>query len=130
MSADPIPLSALQHWCYCPRQWALIHLEQVFEENLHTLRGQALHKRVALTLINREQLKERDFSEREGGAVMLEKGGRKTVLVAYQERKQEPLHHPLLNESIPCGLLPLVQARLLVRAVRGEAEAYLPYLVR
>lgn len=86
--------------------------------------------RLALTLINREQLKERDFSEREGGAVMLEKGGRKTVLVAYQERKQEALQHPLLNESIPCGLLPLVQARLLARAVRGEAEGYLPYLVR
>lgn len=45
-SADPIPLSALQHWCYCPRQCALIHVEQVFAENLHTLRGQAVHKQV------------------------------------------------------------------------------------
>jgi len=44
--ADPIPLSALQHWCYCPRQCALIHVEQVFAENLHTLRGQAVHKQV------------------------------------------------------------------------------------
>lgn len=43
---DPIPLSALQHWCYCPRQCALIHVEQVFEDNLFTQRGQALHKRV------------------------------------------------------------------------------------
>ena len=43
---DPVPLSALQHWAYCPRQCALIHLEQVFEENLFTQRGQALHKRV------------------------------------------------------------------------------------
>lgn len=43
---DPIPISALQHWCYCPRQWALIHVEQVFEDNLFTLRGQALHRRV------------------------------------------------------------------------------------
>ncbi|TXI73083.1 MAG: CRISPR-associated protein Cas4 [Dokdonella sp.] len=43
---DSIPLSALQHWCYCPRQCALIHVEQVFAENLHTLRGQALHQRV------------------------------------------------------------------------------------
>lgn len=43
---DPIPISALQHWAYCPRQCALIHLEQAFEENLYTLRGQALHKRV------------------------------------------------------------------------------------
>ena len=43
---DPIPLSALQHWAYCPRQCALIHIEQVFEENLFTQRGQALHQRV------------------------------------------------------------------------------------
>ena len=43
---DPIPLSALQHWHYCPRQCGLIHLEQVFDDNVHTLRGQALHARV------------------------------------------------------------------------------------
>ena len=43
---DPIPLSALQHWAYCPRQCALIHVEQVFAENIFTQRGQALHKRV------------------------------------------------------------------------------------
>jgi CRISPR-associated exonuclease Cas4 len=42
----PIPLSALQHWCYCPRQCALIHIEQAFAENVFTLRGQAVHKRV------------------------------------------------------------------------------------
>lgn len=48
MADDPeqIPLSALQHWCYCPRQCGLIHLEQVFDENVHTLRGQAVHARV------------------------------------------------------------------------------------
>jgi len=43
---DPTPLSALQHWAYCPRQCALIHLEQAFDDNVHTLRGQAVHKRV------------------------------------------------------------------------------------
>jgi CRISPR-associated exonuclease Cas4 len=43
---DPISLSALQHWCYCPRQCALIHVEQVFSDNLFTLRGQAVHKQV------------------------------------------------------------------------------------
>ncbi|MFN7087980.1 MAG: CRISPR-associated protein Cas4, partial [Burkholderiales bacterium] len=43
---DPIPLSALQHWCYCPRQCALIHIEQVFAENLFTLRGRAVHSQV------------------------------------------------------------------------------------
>jgi CRISPR-associated exonuclease Cas4 len=43
---DPLPLSALQHWSYCPRQCGLIHLEQVFEDNLYTLRGQAVHAQV------------------------------------------------------------------------------------
>lgn len=43
---DPIPLAALQHWCYCPRQCALIHVEQVFADNLYTLRGQAVHRQV------------------------------------------------------------------------------------
>lgn len=42
---EPIALSALQHWAYCPRQCGLIHLEQVFDDNLHTLRGQAVHAR-------------------------------------------------------------------------------------
>jgi CRISPR-associated exonuclease Cas4 len=43
---DPIPISAFQHWCYCPRQCGLIHLEQAFEENVHTLRGRAAHSAV------------------------------------------------------------------------------------
>lgn len=43
---DRIPLSALQHWAYCPRQCGLIHLEQAFDDNVHTLRGQAVHKQV------------------------------------------------------------------------------------
>lgn len=43
---DPLPLSALQHWAYCPRQCALIHLEQAFDDNLHTLRGNAVHAQV------------------------------------------------------------------------------------
>jgi len=46
MDADPIMISALEHWSYCPRQCALIHVEQTFDENLYTLRGQAVHKRV------------------------------------------------------------------------------------
>lgn len=40
---DPIPISALQHWRYCPRQCALIHVEQVFDDNVHTARGNAVH---------------------------------------------------------------------------------------
>ena len=43
VEVEPIPLSALQHWKYCPRQCGLIHLEQVFDDNIYTLRGQAVH---------------------------------------------------------------------------------------
>src|SRR5512143_513120 len=43
---DPLALSALEHWSYCPRQCCLIHAEQAFEENIHTLRGRAIHERV------------------------------------------------------------------------------------
>ncbi|MDO9226024.1 MAG: CRISPR-associated protein Cas4 [Pseudomonadota bacterium] len=43
INTDPVPLAALQHWAYCPRQCGLIHLEQAFEDNLHTARGQAVH---------------------------------------------------------------------------------------
>jgi len=86
--------------------------------------------RLALSLVNRGQLDADDFVEREGGAVLLEGDARKTVLVAYQERKQENLSHPLLSESLPFGLLPHVQARLLARTLRGDTDEYLPYLVR
>ncbi|MCC6869769.1 MAG: CRISPR-associated protein Cas4 [Burkholderiales bacterium] len=41
-----LPISALQHWAYCPRQCGLIHLEQAFDDNLHTLRGNAVHAAV------------------------------------------------------------------------------------
>jgi CRISPR-associated protein Cas1 len=86
--------------------------------------------RLALSLINRSQLDADDFVEREGGAVLLEGDARKTVLVAYQERKQENTTHPLLSEPLPFGLLPHVQARLLARTLRGDSDDYLPYLVR
>ncbi|MHB8252977.1 MAG: CRISPR-associated protein Cas4 [Acidiferrobacter sp.] len=40
---EVVTLSALQHWIYCARQCGLIHLEQAFEDNIHTARGQAVH---------------------------------------------------------------------------------------
>lgn len=86
--------------------------------------------RLVLTLINRQQLRARDFEFREGGAVMLTGDARKTVLVAYQERKQEALRHELFVEPIPLGLIPMVQARLLARQLRGDIESYPPFLMR
>lgn len=90
----------------------------------------AFADRLALSLINRGQVAPGDFIEREGGAVQLEDRSRKTVLVAYQERKQENLSHPLLSAQMPFGLLPHIQARLLARTLRGDMPDYLPYLVR
>jgi CRISPR-associated protein Cas1 len=86
-----------------------------------------LADRLALTLINRRQIDAADFVERPGGAVTLSDAARKRVVVAYQERKQETLTHPLLATQLPLGLAPFVQARLLARVVRGDAEVYLPF---
>jgi CRISP-associated protein Cas1 len=89
-----------------------------------------LADRVALTLVNRQQVRAREFELREGGAVQLSDDARKTILVAYQERKQEPVAHPLLAEPVPLGLAPLVQARLLARHLRGDAAEYVPFALR
>lgn len=86
--------------------------------------------RLALTLINRGQLSAGDFVQREGGAVLLDGDARKSVVVAYQERKKDELAHPLLAQPLPLGLVPLVQARLLARAIRGDTEGYLPFVPR
>jgi hypothetical protein len=53
---EPIPLSALQHWAYCPRPCGLLHLEQAFDDNLHTLRGQSLRGAVAETAAAVQQM--------------------------------------------------------------------------
>jgi len=62
--------------------------------------------------------------------VMLHLDARKEVVVAFQERKKDELTHPLLAQALPLGLVPLVQARLLARHLRGEAEVYPPFAMR
>ena len=89
-----------------------------------------LADRLALTLINRGQLTASDFDEREGGAVMLSDTGRRAVVAAWQARKQEEITHPLLDTKVPLGLLPFVQARFLARTLRGDMEAYLPFVAK
>ena len=84
--------------------------------------------RLALTLINRGQLAASDFVLREGGGVSLQPDARKAVVVAYQERKKDEINHPLLAQSVPLGLVPLVQARLLARALRDDAAPYVPFV--
>jgi CRISPR-associated protein Cas1 len=89
-----------------------------------------LADRLALTLVNRRQLTAADFETRPGGAVNLTETGRKTVVVAYQTRKQEELTHPVTGEKTPLGLVPHVQSRLLARHLRGDIAAYPPFLYR
>lgn len=84
----------------------------------------AIADRMALSLLNRRQLTAKDFTVRESGAVTLKDDSRKTVLKAYQERKQVEVHHPFLGEKVTIGLLPQLQARLLARHLRGDIDAY------
>lgn len=86
--------------------------------------------RLALTLINRKQLQADHFVELPGGAVHLNDEGRKLVLQAYQQRKEDEVSHRMLDRKTPLGLVPYIQARLLARHLRGDLEEYPPYLWR
>ncbi len=87
-----------------------------------------LADRLVLSLINRQQVKFSDFNVKETGAVEMKDATRKTVLVAYQERKQQELEHPFLGEKVTLGLVCHLQARLLARHLRGDLDAYPAFL--
>lgn len=83
--------------------------------------------RLALSLVNRRQLRAKDFQIRDGGSVWLTDDGRKTVLTAWQERKKQERRHPFIEENAPLGLVPYLQAQLLARHLRGDLDAYPPW---
>ena len=85
-----------------------------------------LADRLAITLINRQQLGPEHFKEREGGAVEFTEKGRKLVITAYQQRKQENLNHPLLDQNLRIAQMPFIQARVLARHLRGDIPDYVP----
>lgn len=86
-----------------------------------------LADRLALSLVNRRQLREGDFRTMDSGAVLLTDDARRTVLTAWQERKREERLHPFLQEKAPFGLVPYLQAQLLARHLRGDIDAYPPW---
>ena len=86
-----------------------------------------LADRLALTLINRQQLKPDDFEEANPGIKLTEKG-RKTVLEAYEKRKGVQIRHHVLDQQVPLGLVPHVQAKLLARHLRDELDVYPPFI--
>jgi len=89
-----------------------------------------LADRLVLSLINRRQIQPKDFNDSAGGAVSMTDSARKTLLTTWQKRKQEEITHPYLGEKCKVGLLPHIQAQLLARHLRGDLEAYPPFIWR
>ncbi len=89
-----------------------------------------LADRLVLSLINRRQVRPKGFTRGETGGVVMDEETRKTVLVAYQERKKEELRHPFLDERCSIGAIPHIQALLLARNFRGDLDGYPPYFAR
>ena len=84
--------------------------------------------RFVLTMVNNRVIGPSDFEEPDAGAVILTDQGRKRFLRAWQEKKQEQLTHPFLREKLPWGLVPYTQSLLLARYIRGDLDAYPPFL--
>jgi len=89
-----------------------------------------LADRLALSLINTSAVRPEGFVTTETGAVLMDDDTRKQVLVAFQKRKQDELTHPFLNEKTTLGMIVHLQARLLSRHLRGDLDAYPPFLWR
>ena len=85
--------------------------------------------RLALNLVNLKQLNGGDFIKKENGGVLMTEDGRKKVLGAWQNRKRDQITHPYLNEKIPVGLIPYVQAMLMARFLRGDIDGYPPFFM-
>ncbi|WP_159886424.1 type I-C CRISPR-associated endonuclease Cas1c [Paenibacillus puerhi] len=84
--------------------------------------------RFVLSLINKRLIHDKGFHKKENGAVIMDEETRKKVIMAWQERKQEKIMHPYLNEKISWGLVPYAQALLLARYIRGDLDEYPPFL--
>jgi len=87
-----------------------------------------LADRLVLTMINKKIVSNKDFVVKENDAVLMTDKGRKKILDAWQNRKQEVITHPYLNEKLPWGLVPHVQAMLLARYLRGDIDGYPPFM--
>jgi CRISP-associated protein Cas1 len=86
-----------------------------------------LADRLALTLLNRGELRDSDFERLPGQAVRLTDDARRTILNAWQHSRERPWPHAHLNRDVAAALLPLAQARLLARHLRGDLDEYLPW---
>jgi len=87
-----------------------------------------LADRLTLSLINLRQVQGKGFDKTDSGAVLMTDDTRKMVLVAYQERKQEEIVHPFLDEKVTIGTLFHIQALLMARHLRGDLDGYPPFI--
>jgi CRISPR-associated protein Cas1 len=85
-----------------------------------------LADRLALALVNRQQVKPAGFQTRDGGSVLMDEATRKIVIQNYQQRKRDVITHPYINQKVPIGRLMFLQARILARYVRGDLPTYVP----
>lgn len=85
--------------------------------------------RFVISLFNRGQLSDKDFVKDEE-ATLLNERGRRTLLSSWQKRKQEEITHPFLEEKVQIGMIPYVQAMLFARVLRGDLDAYPPFVWR
>ena len=88
----------------------------------------AIADRFVLALVNKRIVNGKDFIQKENGAVLLKDDSRRTVLAEWQNRKKDTLEHPFLKEKMEWGLVPFAQAMLLSRHLRGDLDAYPPFL--
>lgn len=85
--------------------------------------------RLVLTLINRKQVLARYTQTLPAGAVQLTDEGRKFMLEQWSAAREREWPHAGLGRSVPAALLPLAQARLLARHLRGSIDEYVPWTV-
>lgn len=86
--------------------------------------------RVALALVNRQQVNAAGFIIREGGGVEMTDVTRRTVISEYQKRKRDEVTHPTLNQTCTVSRLWFLQARILARVIRGDLPAYVPCILK
>lgn len=138
---DALLLSGIQHFAFCKRQWALIHLEGQWKENVRTVKGAIVHERAhddTLTEKRGDLLITRGLrvaSSRLGAVGQLDvvefhqsERWAKKFPSAWQEKKRETITHPFLDEKISWGLVPYAQSLLLARTIRGDISEYPAFL--
>lgn len=84
--------------------------------------------RLVLNLINRNEISAKQFEKTASGAVVMDDTARKTVITAYQKRKEVVITHPYVEKKMHLAILFHTQAQLLARYIRGDIDGYPVYI--